>query len=192
MTEPLTLIFLSQKNVRDDIFLKDFSAAFQWKAPVLIVHDTPFTQATDTLFLGKRISGFLSESMVTNIPVSAEQRNLLSRNAGRYEIREDLLQQWFRMSAALVLSIPVPESETSEIDHILQDLYQQISVREFILFPDNPLSPLGMTNELISEPDRLQTLMEIYPEEKEVLQRAVKLLPVRILTPKNYSRDPQN
>lgn len=190
--ESITLVYLSGKNVQDDIFLKDLSASFSWKRPVIIIHDSQHSEPADISFQTKRISGHLSEALVANVPVSGNQRGLLKLEGSKYSIRKDLLQQWFQMAPALVTNALLDSGGKADLMLLLSDLKEQLSVQELILFPDNPLSPLGAMAERIESKTRIAELLNLYPEEQNVLNLAEALLPVHIRTARVYTRDPQN
>lgn len=190
--ESLTLLFLSKKNVQDDIFLRDLSASFSWKRPVIVLHDSPHNAPADISFQTKRISGHLSEALVANVPVSGNQRGLLKQADSRYSIREELLQQWFRMAPAVVTNALLESGDVADLQQLMADLKVQLSIQNLVFFPDNPLSPLGVMAEKIESTDRIAELLKLYPEEQSILTLAGALLPVQIRTARVYSRDSQN
>ena len=190
--ESLTLLYLSKKNVQDDIFLRDLSASFSWKRPVIILHDSQHTQLADVSFQTKRISGHLSEALVANVPVSGNQRGLLKQEGSRYSIREELLQQWFQMAPAVVTNALLESGGVAEMQQLMSDLKAQLSIQDLVFFPDNPLSPLGVMAERIESTDRIAELLKLYPEEEFILTLAGSLLPVQIRTARVYTHDSQN
>ncbi len=187
-----TVLYLSGKNIRDDIFLRDLSASFSWNRPVLIIHDAVLSDDTAVRFQTKRISGHLSEALVANVPVSGDQRGFIQKIESRFQVREDLLRQWFQMAPVVVTNTLINTGERISAGQLLGDLKQQLLISEIVLFPDNPLSPLGVKGESILHIDRIKELDELYPEEENILKLAASLLPVRIRTAKEYSHDSKN
>lgn len=183
----MKLMYLSPVNVRDDIFLKDLGAGKHWDEPVLLIHDAVSSEPSDVRFLTKRISGHLSEALVANIPVSGDQRQLLTLEQGIHTLRRDLLEQWFRMAPVVVVNTLMHPSGLASADRLLADLQRQWAFPETVLFPGNPLSPLGSSGEKLEEATRIRQLQELYPEESAVLELALNLLPVRITMAKTYS-----
>jgi hypothetical protein len=184
--ESLTLLHLSIKNVQDDIFLKDLSSGFSWKQPVLLVHDSPYASPEDTRFLTKRISGHFSEALVANVAFSGDQRNLLQTENGVVNIRIDLMQQMYRMAPVLILNSLLANTGYIPAQTLTRGLKAQLNPAEIVLFPDNPLSPLASAMERLESADRVQQLLNLYPEESSVLTLASELLPVSIRKAKEY------
>jgi hypothetical protein len=184
--QDLILLHLSKKNVQDDIFLKDLSSAFSWKQPVLLVHDSPYASVEETRFLTKKISGHLSEALVTNIGVSGDQRSLLNLETEGLQIRMDLLEQWYRMAPVLVINSLMASKGYVPASELTRGLKARLNPREVILFPDNPLSPLASAKEAITSEDRINQLLNLYPEEQAVLTLAATLLPVSIRKAREY------
>jgi hypothetical protein len=179
------IVFLSKYNVQDDIFLKDLSKNFKYQEPVLLVHDSPYSKPEDTGFLTKRISAHLSESMIANIPVSGHQRNIFQADT----LRLDLLNSWWKMSGTIVLNTLMPDGSKWNHNELLLKLKQALPEAEVDVFTRNPLSPLGSSGARIQDPKQIQTWMEVYPEEREVLELSLEILPVRILIPKQYTQN---
>lgn len=179
------IVFLSKYNVQDDIFLKDLSNNFKYQKPVLLVHDSPYSKPEDTGFLTKRISAHLSENMVANIPVSGHQRSIFQADT----LRLDLLNSWWKMSGTIVLNTLKKDGSAWSHDELLQKLKYALPEAEVDVFTRNPLSPLGSSGNRIQDPQQIHTWMNVYPEEKEVLELSLALLPVRILIPKQYTQN---
>jgi len=188
----MQLIYLSRKNVSDDIFLKDFSHNFRFLTPALVLYDSPFQSLTETCFIGKRISSFLSDQMIVNISVSGHQRNLLSLEGQVLSLRLDLIQNWWKTVPVVIMNTVSANEKIENGSDIIRMLIQLLNPDHTVIFTDNPLSPLGASDEVYVDSSRLSGLMDIYPEEKTVLTLAQGLLPVSIRTPKVYSRDIKN
>ena len=180
------IIFLSQQNVQDDIFLKDLSRNYSYNTSVLLVHDSPYTSAEDTSFLTKRISAHLSESMIANIPISGHQRNIFQDG----QLRIELLQSWWKLSNTIVLNTLLPDGNKWNAIELLQKIRQGLPNSALDIFTRNPLSPLGSSGAEIQSPEQIHSWLEVYPEEKEVLELSLSILPVRIRIPKQYPNTP--
>jgi hypothetical protein len=186
MTE---IYYLSEKNINDDIFLKDFSELISKNSKSIVLHSPAGTES-HTRFFTKKISGFLSESMVTNIPLSGDQRSVISENQGSIQIRLDFIQSLFNTLNCIVLNTLGVKNQNivffTPIE-IIQSLRNLGHSQPIILFPNNPLSPLGNSGELIESLPDFEKYSGIYEEETPMLEFALKASPAVFKKAKNYS-----
>jgi len=182
------LLYLSSSNLKDEIFLRDFATYTQFVNPVIIIPDTNFETPEDAYFLNKKISAKLSEQMIPNLPLSSTHRKVLLTNPNGYELQYDLINTFLNTVKVLLLS-PFNDSgmRINSMD-LIHSLHQsrQFDWLETWLFPDNPLSPLGSSDETINSLAEINNLLKVYPEETKVLELSAKLLPVKIRLARTY------
>lgn len=187
----MKLLYLSETNLRDRLFIKDLIFNFKLKEKVLLLHDVFGDSIRDTRFVTKRISALLSENMVYNNAFSAEQRNLFAyEGEDQLIINTQLIAQLFQTVSLLILSPVIKKGDQVELAdpiQMIQAARHQLEANDLILFTDNPLSPLAKKGEYIEEKADQDRLMKIYDEEAAAIQLAYKLRPARIASPVNYS-----
>ncbi len=185
----MKLLFLSKANLADRLFVKDFVHNFQGKEKVLILHDV-WPSLGETLTVMKRISAMMSEAMVYNNAFAADQRGLVKMDEeGKYQIATEKIQASFQYVQALILSPVIQKAtgrEHAEVFPLLQALRYQLEAEEILLFPANPLSPLGKNQPIITDQASKDQLLGIYDEEATTLERAYQLRPTRLVSPTNF------
>lgn len=187
----MQLLFLSEANLQDRLFLRDLFKHFPKIAPqFIILHDAYMEDENNIRMLTKRVSAHLSESMVPNIAFSGEQRGLFSRNTdGQLIIKAETLHKAMKnLSGIVVNTLIMSETRTSSVTAIelLKAFRQQLDIERMLFFPKNPQSPLGgMCTPIASDTDRDQAL-QAYEEEQDIIHLAHHVKPAVIVSAHNF------
>lgn len=186
----MKLIYLTETNLRDRLFIKDLVHNFGFTEKALLIHDSFGGTVKDTRFVTKRISALLSECMIYNNAFSADQRNLVSRVEDRLQINTALIQQLLPPIQLLILG-PVIKGETgpqlTDPLELLEAARNAFDIEEVIVFTANPMSPLAGKKEVVRDADDRQRLLNIYEEESDAINLAHRLHPALIASPQNYA-----
>jgi hypothetical protein len=136
---PLVYVWLIRKaQAQDTVFMNEFSQFLQknqQKFSNLILHistDTP----EDIYFQGKRISGFLSEHLVTNSVFHLHQWGLVNYVQDVYQLNTEKLSKIFSLSSTVVLTNIWKETHLDLTE--LLPLLQKIPVQKGFIFANNP------------------------------------------------------
>lgn len=185
----MNLIYLSEANLRDRLFVKDFVHNFKWQSPTIIVHEAFGGTVQDTYFVTKRLSALLSECMVHNHAFLAGQRRYFYMQEGSLKADRSKIEPLFAHIHVVVFG-PVLQSQQTESllqpTDMLDSLKQVFEVSEVVMFCDNPLSPLGSKKVQINDPAEMDKWTAVYEEEKTAIARAFRHQ-ARICSPVNYS-----
>lgn len=185
----MKLIYLSTANLQDRLFIKDFVHNLKTKTPMLILHEAFGGTLRDTTFVTKRISALLSECLVHNHAFSAAQRDFFYQKDGELQVAKEKIDPLFAHIHVVILG-PIVKVNGEEMlfdaKKMVLAVKNAYNIEEVILFPDNPLSPLGSKKSSISSEEDLEKLLKLYEEEKAALQRGYEMRTARICTPVNY------
>ena len=188
----MKLIFLSETNLRDNLFIKDLVHNYKLKEKALMIHDTFGNSLRDTRFVTKRISSLLSEMMVYNNAFMAEQRNLFSRDAGGIlRPNQKQIDQYLSIVPLLLVGPVIKNGDESILAdpvEMIESARRNLPIEETIVFTDNPMSPLGAKNEQIKSDEDRDRLLSIFEEEKSSLDRAYQLRPARLSSPMTFAK----
>lgn len=186
----MNLIYLSLANLKDRLFIRDFVNNFKFQTPTLILHEAFGDTIQDSVFVTKRISSLLSESMVHNHAFPASQRDFYYFENGELIASASKIRKLLSPIPLLILG-PIVKKEGVQTlvsaKEMAQAARKQFEIEYITLFSDNPLSPLGNAGNTIRENADIQPLLSLYEEEKASLEMALSLSPSRICTPRNYS-----
>ncbi len=188
----MTLIYLSEPNLRDRLFLKEFASAFSIKEKAIVIHSSYNESISDTRYVSKRISALLSEAMIYNNAFSADQRQFFSIDNDLIRINKSLIDTLLDPIQLLIFNpVVAVEGNASLADPIrlLLAAREEFHAEDVIMFPDNPMSALGMENAVINSLEDKERLIAVYEEEKAIIEIAYRLRPARIASPNNYSSD---
>lgn len=187
----LHLLHFSLSNLQDKAFIQQFAHQYKFRDPAILVHDAWPGQISDTRFVTKRLSNVLSECMVYNHPVSGDVRGLLQIEAGELVLDRDKLFHWFATAPLIVLNPIVATPSGPELLHdsfrLVRSLRALPEVQDVVLFPDRSLSPLARKTSVINSAADLAELQALYEEESAMLERAGRILPLRISGPDHYA-----
>lgn len=182
------LIYLSEANLRNRLLIRDLVFNFKIKEKAIVLHASFNGTLRDTRFVTKRLSSLFSEAMVYNNAFSGDQRGFCSRNAdGKLEVDVSRLEKLVAPINMVILGPLIEKKgETLLLDaeEMIEPIRREAHISELLLFPDNPMSPLGGKNEVIEDEEGYKALYSVFEEEKEVLQRAWRQRPARIILPK--------
>ncbi|MEM7656468.1 MAG: hypothetical protein AAF399_10100 [Bacteroidota bacterium] len=192
----MKLIYLSEANLRDRLFIKDFVFNYKSQEKALVFHAPFGGTVRDTRFVTKRISSLLSEAMVYNNAFSADQRNFFSfAPNGELQINREAIEKLLWPIQQLLFGpVMTKEGEAQLVNplELLQLARHTFEVEEVTLFPDNPMSPLGSARPLIDSEAERDRLIGIYEEESPSLNLAHQLRPARVCLPANYAQEVTN
>ncbi len=183
------LLYLSEENLRDRLFVKDIVHNFPQSEKILLLHEAFGEKVADTRFVTKRLSSYFSEQMVYNNAFSADQRNLISANSGGFQLNKELIYQLMEHIQLLILN-PIISSENGpklgSAQLIANFLRTQLTIEKLILFPENPLSPLATKQPTIMTEQDFAYWKPLYEEEEKTLRKALHLAPAQIVSPSTY------
>ncbi len=186
----MNLIYLSLANLKDRLFIRDFVNNFKFQTPTLILHEPFGAKIEDSVFVTKRISALLSESMVHNHAFAASQRDFFYYENESLTASQSKIEKLLSPIPLMILG-PVVKKDGLEIPvsgkEMVYAAKKSLAIEEVILFSDNPLSPLGNARNVIGDVSDFNALLSLYEEEKASLETALILSPSRICTPRNYS-----
>ncbi|MCB0841392.1 MAG: hypothetical protein KDD99_32205 [Bacteroidetes bacterium] len=187
----MKLLYLTETNLRDRLFIRDLVSNFKLEEKAILIHDTFGGTIRDTRFVTKRISALMSESMIYNNAFSAEQRDMFSfDNDDNLLVNSPFIDKLLPTIQLLIIGPVIKKAGESQLIHALELVKasrQQLPVSETIVFTDNPLSPLGAKNAIISNQSEAEKWTGVYEEEKNAIQLALELYPARLASPMNYS-----
>ena len=98
------LIYLSEANLRDQFFIREFTMNFPVNKRLLLVNDHFGPKLEDTRFVTKRISALLSEKMVVNNAFSGDQRELVRKTPAGLQFRKELAEKLLETIYLLMLN----------------------------------------------------------------------------------------
>ena len=185
------LIYLTETNLRDRLFIKDLVHNFGFAEKTLMIHDHFGGTVKDTRFVTKRISALLSECMIYNNAFSADQRNLVSRQDGRLHVNTELIRRLLPPIQLLILGPVISGDAGPELAdplELLEATRNAFDIQDLILFTANPMSPLAGKKETVRDESDEQRLLSIFDEEAGAIRLAHRLRPAMIASPQNYSR----
>lgn len=189
----MKLIYLSEANLRDRLLVRDLVFNVKIEEKVLLIHSSFNNTLRDTRFVTKRLSSLFSEAMVYNNAFSGDQRNFCSRNhEGLLEVDTARVEKLVAPIQMIILGPLIEENgETVLLDaeEMIAAIRRSMDISELLLFPDNALSPLGNKAKTIEDESGYNSLVSVFEEEKEVLERAYRHRPARIVSPKYLNRE---
>ena len=184
------LIYLSEANLRDRLFIKDFVHNFALKEKAILFHEPFGPKVADSRFVTKRISALLSETGVYNNAFSADQRNLFQPTAEGVKFHTAEAVRLLPHIQLLIIG-PVGNSEIGPqlLDPMMmiRQARKELEISDVLVFTDNPLSPLAGKRVLIESEADVAQWSAVYEEESPALKRAFSLSPAYLCSPTNYS-----
>lgn len=189
----MKLIYLSEANLRDRLFVRDLVFNYKTQEKALLLHASFGGTVSDTRFVTKRLSALYSEAMVYNNAFPAGQRNFFQHTAeGQLKVDTERIQGLLQTIQMLIISPIMPDASGNDelVDplQLLQAARYAFGVEEVLVFPDNPMSPLASKKPLINEAAEVERLRAVYEEESSSLERALQLRPARLVSPQNYGQ----
>lgn len=182
------LIFLSEANLNDRMFVRDFVHNFKFQQSITI--HSPSENLLKTRMLTKRLSSLLSDTVTYNRAFSGDQRGLVKEINGKFAVDKAKVAPLLEHVQTLIIGpIALKEGTASIIDPMQLVLYlrELYDIEEIITFSDNPLSPLVINKPLITSQEDVEKWLVAYEEEKDALNRALQLSPARLSSPVNYA-----
>lgn len=187
----MKLLYLTEANLRDRLFVKDLVANYKLTEKALLIHDTFGGTVKDTRFVTKRLSALLSEFMVFNNAFSADQRNFFTQSSeGFMELNLDLIHKIIQPIQLLLIGPVIKVNGTAQLADpiaMVQAARQALDISETIVFTANPMSPLGAKNAVIDQSEDVEKWLASYEEERASLELAHLLRPARLSSPMNYA-----
>lgn len=182
-------LYLSEENLRDRMAIRDLIHNFPKGEKIVLLHEAFSGTIPDTRFVTKRLSALFSEQMVYNNAFSADQRDLIYRGAHGLNLNKDLIAELFAHIQLFILN-PIISTDTGPVladpQEIAQFLRSELAIKQLILFPANPLSPLASKHPSIQTEEDLAYWKPLYEEEEQTLVRAFQLAPAQIVSPSTY------
>ncbi len=183
----INLLILQENTVKDDYFLKNLADNLvNRKNKFLILHEPLQNNKVETWFYTKRISAKLSESMVANVPFSAEHKSLFRFINDEFHANQELFHKNFQMLNTIVIN-GVFNNQIIDINILIDSIKKIMEIDNMILFTLNPLSPLAAINPIkLETKEELEKYKKIYPEEQKTLDIAGSFLPIFISNPQSF------
>lgn len=185
----MKLLYLTESNLKDRLFVRDLVHNFKFEEKALLLH-APSGTVQETRFAGRRLSSLFSETMVYNLAFGGDQRGLLRQGAGGLSLAEEALRALMANVQLLILSPLALGAEgpvQADPEAVLGLLRARFGAPEVLLFPANPLSPLGGKKPRVEAPEDAARLMALYEEEAPLIRQAERLMPAQIVSPVNYA-----
>jgi hypothetical protein len=184
------LLYLTEHSLNDRLFMREFFAKMtQMPGKTLLVHGTSLTDIAQIRFLSKRVSAHLSESMVSNSPISGDQRKFIKVGGQKVTVRASLLHDLFAVVDCIVLNTVATNGFESVIiptEQLLVGLRETIPFDYCITFPLHSSSALGAPPKLLSNEAERQQLLAAYDEESTAIETAYLMKPCFLALPKNF------
>lgn len=186
----MNLIYLSNANLNERLFIQDLVNNYKFQTPTILLHDTFGGTVRDTLIVSKRLSSLFSDCIVYNNVFSAAQRDLVAHKEGKLFVSKTKLEGLLGIIPFLILSpiLKIDGEETlgNPLEMLLA-LRETFGVEEVSFFTDIRMSPLANKRMLVSNEKDKNELLQVYDEESMVISRAYDFRPARICSPRNYS-----
>lgn len=183
----INILFIQENSLKDDYFLKHLADNLvKIQNKFLIVHEPVHQNKVETWFYTKRVSAKLSESMVGNLPFSAEHKSIFKFNNHQIEANQEIFYKNFQLLNVLVLN-GVFHDRIINIQEIYTHLKKILEIQNIFLFTQNPLSPLA-SNEplLLHSNDNLIYYQNIFPEETKTFEFAKDFMPIYLVNPQSF------
>lgn len=185
----MQLLYLSRENLKDQHFIRELVHSFKQDAKVLLLHDHFGKSLSDTRFVTKRISSLVSDTNIVTNAFSGDQRSIIQVVDGEIKIKETLIKELLQNIQLLILNpIGISGEEAVEVSvpDLIKKFREELQPSELIMFAANSLSPMGNSRPVIDGEEDYQRLLASYEEEKDLLDRAMKMAPTVLATPKNF------
>lgn len=186
----MNLLYFSEANLRDYMFLRNFVHNYALAGQSIIVHPYIGTES-DTRAITKRISWLLSDALVHNVAFGADQRNILTQTEqGQLQLDAQRVAQLIAPVKVLVLAglAKHPDGSTQAADayQLLKLIKQQLPIACAYFFPENPKSALVQQIQQVATPNDATRLQSLFEEESATIQLAAQLAPSVIASPSSY------
>jgi len=185
----MKLLFISEANLRDRLFVRDFIHNIKTKDKLLVIHDSFGGTVKDTRFVTKRLSSLLSEAMVYNNAFVASQRGLFAEEEGKYIVNSSLIRKLL-YPIQLLLVGPIIKRGKEEVLadplRMMRAAREALDIDNTVVFAGNPLSPLANRKPLIQSQDDVNHWKKAYEEESKALELALSLQPATVASPMNF------
>lgn len=185
----INVLLIQENSAKDDHFLKNLAESLAaTKEKFLIFHQPINTNKVETWFYTKRISAKLSESMIGNLPFSAEHKNIFLLVENQLIANKEFLFKNLHLLQAIVIN-SVFKDTFLEFSKLLESINSLFEIQNKVLFTQNPLSPLGATEPVfINSLEKIQHYRNIYPEEKLTLNLAETFMPIYLGNPQSLAK----
>ena len=187
----MKIIFISEANLKSKDFIINLVHNFTFTDRYILLHDAFGGTVNDTRFVTKRLSSLISENMVVNNAFSGDQREILKVKEGKLSFRSNFVANLLNNLHLFILN---PIADTPEgpqlqpAEEVLQLIRNELGIQEVLIFPDNGKSHLGSKQVVVDTTEDFNRLADIYEEESATLNRALRLRPVTIVSPVNYTK----
>ncbi|MDP5171962.1 MAG: hypothetical protein NWR72_17055 [Bacteroidia bacterium] len=184
----IKLIYLSEANLNDRMFIRDFVHNFKFKNSITV--HAAVADVVQTRMITKRVSSLMSDALTYNRAFGGDQRGLVKVQDGLLQIDKARIEPLLDdMHTFLLGPLALSDGHPTLVDamQLMLALRESFGVEEIITFADNPLSPLVTKKPLISSQEDVDKWLAIYDEEKSALARAYQLRPARLSSPANFA-----
>lgn len=185
----VNILLIQEHSARDDYFLKNLAESLAaTKEKFLIFHQPINANKVETWFYTKRISAKLSESMIGNLPFSADLKNIFFLEENQLTANKEIFFKNLHLLQAIVIN-SVFKDTFIEFPRLLETIDSLFEIQNKMLFTQNPLSPLGATEPIfINSLEQILHYRNIYPEEKLTLNLAETFMPIYLGNPQSLAK----
>ncbi len=183
----INVLLIQENSAKDDYFLKNLAENLVLlNNKFLIIHQPINDNKVESWFYTKRISAKLSESMVGNLPFSADHKSIFKQLDNQLVANKNLFYKNFQLLNVLVLN-SIFQNHIINIQDLIQSLKSFFEIQNIILFTQNPMSPLAATDPIsLQSNDNLNYYQNIYPEEFKTFEFAKDFLPIHLANPQSF------
>lgn len=187
----LNLLYLSEANLKDNFFIRDWVHNFKLPGKSILVHHSFAGTVSDTKFVNKRISALLSETLVYNNAFGGDQRGFIQEQDEGFGVNKDLIEKLLAPIQLLILAPTIIRAgEVQLLDPIamLHTLREALDIEQLTLFSAHAKSPLNQSKPLITSEQERDQYLALYEEERQTIELAYALRPAFIASPLNYAQ----
>lgn len=186
----MNLIYISNANLKDHFFYKDFFFNFQAIEKTIILHELIEKNFGLTKTVSKRIGANISDQMNTCTYMPNHLRNLVQKTNENISVNKSEILKIFEINDALVLN-PILKDENQQefslkITDLIKALDDSFKFNNLLFFPKNPKTPLASQEIIKIKESDISELEKAYPEEQRTIDLAANFQNASLVSAKNF------